>query len=144
MGLLRYMLAIFVWSVVPFDARGGVRDLDGEAAARIAKRFISLAGSEENAVALALSLRTGGLVMLVHDDGGSGVPTTTVFEVPTRAMDWDDVRICLALVEDSLVRSGVRHPSPQQLEATLLRVLDTLADGIEWKVERVRARGKGG
>ena len=65
MGLLRYICAICVWSVVPFDARGGVRDLEAEAAARIAERFVVLAGSKENAVALALSLRTGGLVMLV-------------------------------------------------------------------------------
>jgi hypothetical protein len=144
MGLLRFMFAICVWAMVPFDARGGVRDLEEEAATRIAKRFVALAGSEENAVALALSLRNGGMVMLVHDSGGAAVPKTTVFELPTRTMQWDDVRICLALVQDTLLREGVREPRPEQLEATLLHVLDSLADGVEWKDHRVRAGGKGG
>ena len=143
MGLLRFMFAICVWTIVPFDARGGVRDLEAEAAARIAKRFVALAGSEENAVALALSLRNGGMVMLVHDAGGSSMPQTTVFELPTRTMGWDDVRICLALVQDSLLRQGVREPGPEELEAALMHVLDTLSDGVEWKDERVRVRGKG-
>ena len=143
MGLLRYIFAVCIWAMVPFDARGGIRDLEEEAATRIAKRFIALAGSEENAVALALSLRNGGLVMLVHDNGGSAMPKTTVFELPTRTMAWDDVRICLALVQDSLIRQGVRQPKPDELEATLLQVLDTLADGVEWKDDRVRVRGNG-
>ena len=144
MGLLRYICAICVWSVVPFDARGGVRDIEAEAAARIAERFVGLAGSKENAVALALSLRTGGLVMLVQDDGGTSVPATAVFELPAKTMDWDEVRICLALVEDSLIRQGVRKPNPEQLEATLLHVLETLSDGVQWKDERVRMQGTGG
>jgi hypothetical protein len=125
MGLMRFMLAICVWAMVPFDARGGIRDLEDEAATRIAKRFVILAGSPENAVALALSLRNGGMVMLVQDDGGTAVPKTTTFELPTRAMDWDDVRICLALVQDTLIRQGVLRPSPAQLEATLMSVLDS-------------------
>ena len=125
MGLMRFMLAICVWAMVPFDARGGIRDLEDEAATRIAKRFVMLAGSPENAVALALSLRNGGMVMLVHDEGGAAMPKTTAFELPTRAMDWDDVRICLALVQDTLIRQGVLRPSPAQLEATLMGVLDS-------------------
>jgi len=136
MGLMRFMFAICVWSMVPFDARGGVRDLEEEAATRIAKRFVMLAGSDENAVALALSLRNGGMVMLVHDEGGSSMPATTVFELPARTMDWDDVRICLALVENALLRQGVRRPTPEQLEATLMNVLDSQYSQI-----RVRARG---
>jgi hypothetical protein len=143
MGLLRFMFAICVWAMVPFDARGGVRDLEEEAATRIARRFVALAGGQENAIALALSLRNGGMVMLVHDNGGADVPKTTVFELPTRVMQWDDVRICLALVQDTLLREGVREPRPEQLEAALLHVLDSLADGIEWKDDRVRVRAKG-
>ena len=144
MGLMRFMFAICVWAMVPFDARGGVRDLEDEAATRLAKRFVMLAGSQENAVALALSLRNGGMVMLVHDEGGSAVPKTSVFELPTRTMDWDDVRICLALVEDALAREGVRRPTPEQLEATLLQVLASLEDGVQWKDPRVRVRARGG
>ena len=142
MGLMRFMFAICVWAMVPFDARGGIRDLEDEAATRIAKRFVMLAGSPENAVALALALRNGGMVMLVHDDGGAAVPKTTVFELPTRAMDWDDVRICLALVQDSLIRRGVLRPGPEQLEAALLAVLDSVGDGVEWKDPAVRVRAR--
>jgi len=142
MGLMRFMFAICVWAMVPFDARGGVRDLEDEAATRIAKRFVALAGSQENAVALALSLRNGGMVMLVQDDGGSGVPKTTVFELPTRTMDWDEVRICLALVQDTLARQGVRRPSPDQLEVALIGVLDSMAEGVEWKDPGVRVRAR--
>ena len=141
MGLLRYICAICVWSVVPFDARGGVHDLEAEAAARIAERFAALTGTKENAIALALSLRTGGLVMLVQDDGGKDVPVTAVFELPAKTMAWEDVRICLALVEDSLLRQGVRKPNPEQLEATVLRVLETLGDRAD---EPVPVRAKGG
>jgi len=117
---------------------------DERAATPIAARFMALAGSPENAMALVQSLRNGDRVTLVQDDGGSRVPTTTVFELPTRPMQWDDVGICLALVEDSLAREGVRRPSAEQLEETLLRVLQSLADGLEWKdISRVHARGKG-
>ena len=136
MGLMRFMFAICMWAMVPFDARGGIRDIEDEAATRIAKRFVMLAGSEENAIALALSLRNGGMVMLVHDEGGASVPVTTVFELPSRTMQWDDVRICLALVENALMRQGVRRPTPEQLEATLMSVLDSQNSQI-----RVRARG---
>ena len=117
---------------------------DERAARPIAARFVALAGSPENAMALVHSLRNGDRVTLVQDDGGSRVPQTTVFELPTRRMQWDDVGICLALVEDSLVREGIRRPSAEQLEEALLRVLQSLADGLEWKdIPRVHARGKG-
>jgi len=65
-----------------------------------------------------------------------------VFELPTRTMDWDDVRICLALVQDTLARQGVRRPSPDQLEIALIGVLDSMAEGVEWKDPRVRVRAR--
>jgi hypothetical protein len=110
---------------MPLGAKAETRDLETETATAIAHRFSGLAGNEENAVALALSLRNGDRVTLVQDDGGSRVPVTTVFELPTRAMQWDDVRVCLALVEDSLVRQGIRRPTPEQLEEALVRVLQS-------------------
>ena len=121
------------------------KDFEDERAARpIAARFVALAGGPENAMALVYSLHSGDRVTLVQDDGGSRVPLTAVFDLPTRAMQWDDVGVCLALVEDSLVREGVRRPSAEQLEEALLRVLQSLADGLEWKdISRVHARGKG-
>jgi hypothetical protein len=117
---------------------------DERSATPIAARFMALAGGPENALALVHSLHNGERVTLVQDDGGSRVPMTTVFDLPTRAMQWDEVGICLALVEDSLAREGVRRPSAEQLEDTLLHVLQSLADGLEWKdISRVHARGKG-
>lgn len=126
-------------------AASALAEFEDERAARpIAARFVALAGSPENAMALVHSLRNGERVTLVQDDGGSRVPQTAVFELPTKRMQWDDVGICLALVEDSLVRQGVRRPSAEQLEEALLRVLQSLADGLEWKdIPRVHARGKG-
>jgi len=60
-------------------------------------------------------------------------------------MRWDDVGLCLALVEDSLAREGVHQPSAEQLERAVLRMLQLLADGLEWKQDPgVRVRGKGG
>jgi hypothetical protein len=118
---------------------------DERAARPIAARFVALAGSPENAMALVYSLRNGDRVTLVQDDGGPRVPQTTVFELPTRSMQWDDVGICLALVEDSLARDGIRRPSAEQLEGALMAVLQSLADGLEWKdISKVHARGKGG
>jgi hypothetical protein len=115
--------AMCVVLAMPLGVNAEARDVEGEAAAAIAHRFAGIAGNEENAVALALSLRNGDRVTLVQDAGGARVPVTTVFELPTRAMGWDDVRICLALVEDSLARQGVRNPTPEQLEEALVRVL---------------------
>ena len=143
MSPIRSIGAMCVMAAAAFAARGEVSDFESETAATIAHRFAALAGNEENAVALALSLRSGDRVTLVHDDGGARVPATFVFELPTRAMQWDDVRICLALTEDSLVRRGIRRPTPEQLEVALRHVLETLSDGVEWKDRRVRVRGKG-
>lgn len=141
--LRAFMVSMLLSACVPL--RADFHGADERAGAPIAARFVALAGSRENAVALVQALRNGDRVTLVQDDGGSRVPLTTVFELPTRRMQWDDVGICLALVEDSLVREGVRFPSAEQLEDALLRVLQSLADGLEWKdINRVHARGKGG
>jgi len=114
-------------------------------ASAIAYRYVALASTRENAVALAYSLRNGERVILVRDAGGVRLPTMAVFELPTRRMQWDDVGLCLALVEDSLSREGVYQPTPDQLEGALLRVLQMLGDGLEWKADsRVPVPGKGG
>lgn len=128
------------------------QEFEEERAARpIAARFVALAGSPENAMALVYSLRNGERVTLVQDDGGSRVPLTTVFELPTRGLQWDEVVLCLALVEDTLAREGVRSPSAELLELALQRVVQSLADGIGDAAAAtgavatgVRVRGKGG
>jgi len=146
MGLTRSICAWCVLAALPFATRGEqVKDPDAEIASAMARRYVVLAGNRDNATALALSLRNGGRVVLVRDEGDSRLPSTTVFELPTRRMQWDEVGLCLALTEDSLARDGVYKPDPEQLEATLMRVLELLADGLEWKEDRrVHVRGKGG
>ena len=145
MGLTLRALAVSILTLISGTVLSQSNRADERAAASIAARFVALAGSRENALALVHSLHNGDRVMLVQDDGGSRVPFTTVFELPTREMQWDDVGICLALVEDSLAREGIRRPSAEQLEEALLRVLQSLADGLEWKdISKVHARGKSG
>jgi hypothetical protein len=136
MGRIHSICALCVLAVLPFAARGEPKDPESDMANAIARRYVALAGTRENALALALSLRNGERVMLVKDEGGAQLPVTTVFELPTRRMQWEDVGLCLALTEDSLAGDGVYRPSPEQLEASLLRVLQLLADGLEWKQAR--------
>ena len=139
MGLIRsiFVMGFSLGLAVAAQARGS----ENEAAASIARRFAALAGNAENALSLTLALRNGERVMLVQDDGGARVPMTTVFELPARGMQWDEVVLCLALVEDMLASEGIRNPSAEQLEIALLRVVQSLADGVG--TQRVRVRGKG-
>jgi len=45
-------------------------------------------------------------------------------------------------VLDTLARQGVRRPSPDQLEVALIGVLDSMAEGVEWKDPGVRVRAR--
>ena len=143
MGLFR---SIFVMGIsLGLAVAAQARDSEGKAAASIAQRFAALAGGNpENALALTLALRNGDRVTLVQDDGGSRVPMTTVFELPAREMQWDEVVLCLALVEDMLASEGIRNPSAEQLEIALMRVVQSLADGLGPVPKGVRVQGKGG
>jgi hypothetical protein len=143
MGLIR---SVFVMGIsLGLAVAAQARDSESKAAASIAQRFAALAGgNQENALALTLALRNGDRVTLVQDDGGSRVPVTSVFELPAREMQWDEVVLCLALVEDMLASEGIRNPSPEQLEIALLRVVQSLADGLGPVPKGIRVRGKGG
>ncbi len=132
---------------------------DAGVAGKIAARYAAVAGSEENALALVLALRNGERVTLVSDADGASVPVTTIFELPTGRMGWDNVNIALALAKDSLARSGISFPTAEELESaliggdvtgphgrtTLRGVLTMLADGLEWRqIQQAQAPGKGG
>src|SRR2546423_1614882 len=88
-----------------------VRALDNTAASRgqsqvaqkIASRFTGLAGSSDNALALVEGLRSGTAIDLKTTSTGTPATTTTTTTItpPTRPMGWGNVRIALALAQDS-------------------------------------------
>ena len=95
-------------------------------AAKIASNFTTLAGSQENALALANALRNGTdvtLTTVVAPPAGSTEPpttTTTTFTPPTGKMGWGNVKHSLALAQDALARAGVTNPTAEQLQTALM------------------------
>jgi hypothetical protein len=101
-------------------------------AGKIASNFGTLAGSEENALALVNALRTGETVKLTYPapepapGTGTGTgstpapsPTVTTIDPPTARMGWGNVKISLALAQDVLARAGITNPTGEQLMAAL-------------------------
>jgi hypothetical protein len=126
-------------------AMAQVEDTD---AARLAARFQHLAGTEDNAMALVLALRSGTTVQLAAPAArANGVPDMLALEVPTPPMTWNEVRITLLNTQDQLVRAGIMKPTLEQLHAALLGgevitldgasmvmrgVLQLRAEGLSW------------
>jgi hypothetical protein len=50
---------------------------------------------------------------------GTGTTTTTTIDPPTGKMGWGEVKIALALAQDSLLRAGITKPTAAQLQAAL-------------------------
>jgi hypothetical protein len=100
-------------------------------AERLAAQYAELAGSEDNALALVMSLRTGTAVQLAYPLENGRLAVFTL-EPPTAPMAWGDVDSSLHLAMAMLHRAGVAKPSGEQLEATLGRVLRLRADGLDW------------
>lgn len=106
-------------------------------ATKIASNFTNLAGSQENALALANALRNGTevtLTTIVPPPAGSTEPpttTTTTFTPPTGKMGWGNVKHSLALAQDALTRAGVTNPTAAQLQTALVGgdIVLTNADG---------------
>ena len=106
-------------------------------ATKIASNFTNLAGSQENALALANALRNGTevtLTTIVPPPAGSTEPpttTTTTFTPPTGKMGWGNVKHSLALAQDALTRAGVTNPTAAQLQTALVGgdIVLTHADG---------------
>lgn len=93
---------------------------DSVPATRLAASFTRLAGSNENALALANALRTGTTTQLTYAPAGSSTtPTITTYDPPTAHMGWGNVKIALALAQDQLTRAGITNPTAQQLKAAL-------------------------
>ena len=112
------------------DVDTQVRALDATAAnkgqtqvaTKIASSFTNLAGSLDNALALANALRNGTAVDLTTTSGtgSDATTTTTTFTPPTGPMGWGNVKIALALAQDALLKLGITKPTAAQLQAALL------------------------
>lgn len=119
------------------------QDPDPEAR-KVASRFVKLAGTDENAVALVLALRHGVAVQLFPEDGRS---EAVALEIDTAPMAWNEVRVALLHVQDVLVRAGYTRPAPELVRAALLGgdivtaegrplrfrgILPMRSDGLSW------------
>jgi hypothetical protein len=97
----------------------------GLVATKIAASFTHLAGSRENALALVTALHDGTPATLAGAN-----PLT--YTPPTGKMGWGDVKISLALVQDSFAREGIARPTAEQLAARLNATLRMRAAGMGW------------
>ena len=95
-------------------------------AERIATPFATLAGSQENALALTTALRTGTPATLTYTTTPSTTQTTTTTTTttttitpPTAPMGWGNVSHALALARYALSQAGVTSPTGADLNAAL-------------------------
>jgi len=105
--------------VTQLDAMAAQLD-PGQVATRIAERFVTLAGSEENARILVNALHAGTEFHLTAAgvdkcDGAS----TLRFAPPASRLGWGDALAALALAQDMLARVGITHPSSPELQSAL-------------------------
>jgi len=121
-----------------------------QVANKVASPFVTMAGSHENAVALATALRTGTTANLVFASSSpSGNTTQKAIElaIPTKPLGWGSVSHALALAQLSLRQAGIENPTAPQLQAaldggsiktadgkteTLPGVLQQRAEGMGW------------
>jgi hypothetical protein len=106
-----------------------------QVAARIAGSFVSLAGSDENALILVNALHDGHAVRLRQEDG-----SFTLF--PARApMGWGSVKLTLALVQSQLQPGSANsHVTVERVIAALNEVVAMRAAGMTW-AQVAEARG---
>jgi hypothetical protein len=117
-------------------------------ATKFASPFATLAGSQENAVALATALRTGTVATLTYTKIVDGKPVivTETITPPTKAMGWGNVSHALALAQYSLTHAGITQPTAADLQAALIGGKITTSDGKIVQLDGVltqRASGMG-
>jgi hypothetical protein len=101
-------------------------------AGKFAAPFATLAGSRENAVALATALRTGSPATLTYTSTGpkgTTITKTITITPPTKPMGWGNVSHSLALAQFALAQQGISSPTGPQLQAALNGGTITTADG---------------
>ena len=98
---------------------GGTIAAIDEPQAGIIRGFSDFAGSEANAISLVAGLRQGREITLTVSASGGQPGTATRFTPPTRALDYRDVRISLALARIQLAQLGFDRPTPAQIKAAL-------------------------
>ena len=135
--------------LLAFAPMANAHDAVDPAALRVASGFAALAGSQDNAVALACALHEGTTARLFSQDDTdpSALPDFVVFDPPTGPMGWNDVKMALMLARDALRRHAIARPklyelqavllggeitSPAGVPATLRGVLRMRADGFNW------------
>jgi hypothetical protein len=99
---------------------------------KVAYPFVALAGSQENAVALANALRTGTAATLTYastDANGQATTITVSITPPTKPMGWGNVSHSLALAQVALNQQGITNPTSAELQAALQGGSITTADG---------------
>jgi len=111
----------FALLMTAMPSNGRAADVLDAEAQRVAARFVKLAGSEDNAVALALALHHGVPVQIVAaGDDDDALPDAITVETPTGPMSWHDVRIALLHAQDVLLRAGMTRATPAALQAALV------------------------
>ncbi len=84
---------------------------------RIADRYTTFAGSEDNATALVNGLRNGAAVNLTTT--ANGQTSTTTFTPATGKMGFGETALSLSLAQQDLAKVGITQPTAAQIEAAL-------------------------
>jgi len=116
----------------PISATAVASPGQARVADKFAAPFVTLAGSRENAVALASALRNGATATLTYTSiaADGTTTTTTVLIVPqTKPMGWGNVSHSLALAQFALNQAGISNPTGAQLQVALQGGSFTTADG---------------
>ena len=99
---------------------------------KFAAPFVTLAGSRENAVALATALRNGSTATLTYTTiAADGTTMTTTVEItpPTKPMGRGNVSHSLALAQFALNQEDIPNPTGAQLRTALEGGTTMTADG---------------
>jgi len=100
-------------------AAGSATSTESQAESRLVASFTDFAGSDANAHSLVAGLRQGGEITLTAPGSGGNATTSIRFTLPTRPMDYGNVRTSLTLAREQLAQLGIRKPTPAQIKAVL-------------------------